>query len=114
MRIAAVDHSFHAKTKSTEFIFDILAECGTVERFYCERWKGGPAVDLRALRRGRYDAIVFIQQMYRRQELRQLGDSRKTVLLATLSLVSDRGVFQHPAPDGDRSWLPVQPRQVFS
>ena len=89
MRIAAVDHSFHAKTKSTEFIFDILAECGTVERFYCERWKGGPAVDLRKLRRGRYDAIVFIQQMYRRQELRQLGDSRKTVLVPMYDGVAD-------------------------
>jgi len=88
-RIAAIDHSFHKKTHSTEFIFDILAECGAVERFYCDRWQGGHGVDIEAIRRGRYDAIVFIQQMYRRRELRRLGNPRKLVLVPMYDGLAD-------------------------
>lgn len=89
MRIAAIDHSFHKKTHSTDFIFDILAECGSVDRFYCDRWQGGPGVDIEAIRRGRYDATVFIQQMYRRRELQRLGNPRKIVLIPMYDGLAD-------------------------
>lgn len=87
-RIAVIDHSFHAQTKSTEFIFDILAECGEVDRLYCDRWQGGPGVDIAAIRRQGYDAVVFIQQMYHPRELARVADPRKIVLVPMYDAVA--------------------------
>lgn len=62
-RVAIVDHSYHAKTKSTEFLFDLFREFFEVDVFWDESWKsrkdrfsmGGMPV------RGDYEWIVFLQ-----------------------------------------------------
>ena len=41
MRIAAIDHSYHETTKSTDFFFEILSTLGSVHRFHDESWCGG-------------------------------------------------------------------------
>jgi glycosyltransferase involved in cell wall biosynthesis len=41
MRIAIIDHSYHATTKSTDFFHGILAKIGSVRRFHDESWRGG-------------------------------------------------------------------------
>jgi hypothetical protein len=41
MRIAIIDHSYHATTKSTDFFHGILASIGSVRRFHDESWCGG-------------------------------------------------------------------------
>ena len=61
--IAIVDHSYHKRTKSTEFLFDLFREQFEVEVFFDESWRsgwerysmGGMPV------RGNYEWIVFLQ-----------------------------------------------------
>lgn len=41
MRIAAIDHSYHQTTKSTDFFYEILSKIGSVRRFHDDSWCGG-------------------------------------------------------------------------
>ena len=41
MRIAFFDHSYHKKTRSSDFITKLLGEIGNVRVFYDETWRGG-------------------------------------------------------------------------
>jgi hypothetical protein len=72
MRLALIDHSFHRKTQSTHFFLDC---------YYCERWNGGPAVNLHAVRFADYDLVIFFQQLYSRSEMQCLGDPQRVVLV---------------------------------
>lgn len=59
-RIAYVDHSFHTKTLSTQFLPDLLKRQGnTVDFFWCEQWKQGKGVNFDAV--SDYDAVVMFQ-----------------------------------------------------
>lgn len=59
-RIAYVDHSYHQKTLSTQFIPDILRRRGhTVDLFWDEEWKGGRAVPFSLV--ADYDAVIMFQ-----------------------------------------------------
>jgi Glycosyltransferase len=59
-RIAYVDHSYHQKTRSTQFIPEILRRHGhTVDLFWDEYWKGGEEVSLDVVLG--YDAIIMFQ-----------------------------------------------------
>lgn len=60
--IAWVDHSFHKKTKSSQFIIDILYKYGTkIDFFWDDSWNGGKSIDLSTLTD--YDCIVLWQNL---------------------------------------------------
>ena len=59
-RIAYVDHSFHAKTGSTQFLPDMLSRRGhTVDFFWDEGWKGEDAVPFTHV--ADYDVVIMFQ-----------------------------------------------------
>ena len=59
-KIAYIDHSYHEKTKSTDFIPEILVSHGhEVDRFWDSSWNGGDAVEFNDVEH--YDAIVLFQ-----------------------------------------------------
>lgn len=59
MNIAYIDHSFHKKTLSTNFLFNLLKEKHSVTPYWDESWNGGTPVKLNDLLH--YDAIVCFQ-----------------------------------------------------
>lgn len=62
MNIAYIDHSFHKKTLSSNFLFTLLEEQHhTVIPYWDESWHGGAPVKLSDLLR--YDAIVCFQML---------------------------------------------------
>lgn len=59
-RIAYVDHSYHAKTNSTQFLPDILRERGhIVDFFWDEAWQGGERISFKQV--AGYDVIIMFQ-----------------------------------------------------
>jgi hypothetical protein len=61
MKICYVDHSFHQKTLSTQFVAEILRKQGIeVEFVWDNAWQGGTPVNLDELI-GSYDAFIFFQ-----------------------------------------------------
>lgn len=59
-RLLFVDHSYHAKTKSTDFILELLSERYNIDIVYDSSWLGEPEIELQELS-GHYDVIVFWQ-----------------------------------------------------
>ena len=60
VRIAYVDHSFHAQTNSTTFLANLLRKKGhIVDHFWDKSWIGGAAIDLEAVLQ--YDVIIMFQ-----------------------------------------------------
>ena len=61
MKICYVDHSFHQKTLSTQFVAEMLRKQGiTVDFVWDDAWQGGAPVNLDELV-GSYDAFIFFQ-----------------------------------------------------
>ena len=59
-KVAYIDHSYHEKTKSTDFIPEILASHGhEVDRFWDSSWSGGDLVQFKDVEH--YDAIILFQ-----------------------------------------------------
>lgn len=59
-KIAYIDHSYHEKTKSNDFISEILTSHGhQVDRFWDSSWRGGDAVRFDKVQH--YDAIILFQ-----------------------------------------------------
>lgn len=59
-RIAYIDHSYHKKTKSTDFILEILTSHGhKVDRFWDESWNHGDSVNFHDVKN--YDAVILFQ-----------------------------------------------------
>ncbi len=69
-KLAYVDHSFHKKTHSTDFLAEALEGRFEVTRLWDERWRGGPEVDVSEL--AGFDAAVFFQLAPSRQTLMSL------------------------------------------
>jgi len=62
MKIAYIDHSYRQKTKSTDFLIDILTKNNIdVEFIWDDAWSGGEGVQFDSLV-GKYDAYIFFQQ----------------------------------------------------
>lgn len=60
MKIAYIDHSYHAKTGSNVFLVDLLRSRGhTVTLFWDESWRGGDAISFDAV--NEYDVIIMFQ-----------------------------------------------------
>ena len=71
-RIVFIDHGYHKHTKSTDFIFDILARYADVIRIYDESWNGDPAIDVKAILAQMPDQVFFVQLRPRRVQLKGL------------------------------------------
>ncbi len=61
-KIVYIGHSFHSKTKSTEFLINYLKEHFTVEVVLDSSWKGDPYPDLSFIDDS-YLAVIFFQQV---------------------------------------------------
>lgn len=75
MRIAVIDHSFHEKTGSSRFFFDLLEELGEVEVLSDESWRTGrvdPSLAKRLLE-GEFDRVISYQAMWPKALLDRLG-----------------------------------------
>ena len=75
-KLAFVDHSFHKKTGSTDFLPEIFRERYRVVNFYDETWNYGPGVDINKLREGNFKVIVFFQQLPSYRQLKKLSGAR--------------------------------------
>lgn len=70
-KIALIDHSFHKKTHSTDFIREILSHNFEVENFWDESWQGGKTIKVDEISRSDY--FVFFQSLLKFQELKKIG-----------------------------------------
>lgn len=89
MRIAVIDHSYHKKTRSTDFVYDLLREIGTLTRYDCDHWRGGAPLKASDLHAKSKDLIVFLQQIYAPQLLRRFGSAAQTILIPMYDNVVD-------------------------
>ncbi|MFO0677930.1 MAG: glycosyltransferase [Polyangiaceae bacterium] len=73
MRIAYVDHSYHATTRSSDFFRDALLVGHDVEVFLDDRWNGGLAVDVDRIVGGGYDLVIVWQMELVAEDLARRG-----------------------------------------
>lgn len=81
MRIAVIDHSYHTKTRSSDFFYDLLSEIGSVTRYDCSHWAGGNRLSASALGIKPDDIVVFWQQIYPPRFLRTFGYQTRPILV---------------------------------
>jgi Glycosyl transferases group 1 len=68
-----VTHSFHAQTKSCEFLREVLAERYTVTTLWDDGWQaGGRSPTAAEIEAGNPDVLLFFQRLPDRKMLRQL------------------------------------------
>lgn len=61
-KVAWVDHSFHKKTKSSQFVIDLLLDHGCdIDFYWDETWRGGNCIDISNLKS--YNCIVLWQSL---------------------------------------------------
>ena len=72
-KLAYIDHSFHKKSRATEFLVNILKKYYQVDIYWDDSWKKGPNVDLNEIRNKSYDIIIFFQMLYTPKELEGLN-----------------------------------------
>jgi len=71
-RLAFVDHGFHAKTGSADFLRESLAEAADVVTLWDEGWRGGLSVTAERINTESPDAVLFFQLLPSRKALRGL------------------------------------------
>ena len=71
-KLLFIDHSYHAKTRATAFLQELLAAHFELEVLWDESWNGGPAPSAPELNAKRPDAIVFFQLLPEHRTLRSL------------------------------------------
>lgn len=59
--LAFVDHSYHRRTRATDFLVAALEREFRVDRYWDEAWQGGPKTELAALNQHDYQAVLFFQ-----------------------------------------------------
>lgn len=72
MKIAVIDHSYHKKTKSSDFFREIIEKKHIVVNFWDELWEGGNAIDINEINRSDFDAVVFLQYIKKPSDIRRL------------------------------------------
>jgi hypothetical protein len=80
LKILFIDHSFHQKTKSTNFFSTILEGLGMVHCEYDDSWRGGPSVANDVLLDSKWSIIVFFQILPNEEQLSYLP-AHKTVVV---------------------------------
>ena len=61
MKIALIDHSYHQKTRSTDFFVREVLAGHKVDHFWDDSWQERPGVDIAPILAGQYDRIIVWQ-----------------------------------------------------
>jgi len=88
LKIAYIDHSYHKKTRSTEFLLHILQTLGTVDIYWDESWETKIPMDFGPVDSINYDIIVFFQILYSPEILKQ-RKCRRILLVPMYDSVGD-------------------------
>ena len=59
--ILFIGHSYHKKTKSSQFFIDVLSKKYKMDVFYNETWENGKGLDFSEIEKKEYSAIIFWQ-----------------------------------------------------
>jgi hypothetical protein len=109
-RIAYVDHSFHKKTGSTQFLPDILRRHGhTVDFFWDEKWNGGTATPFSQV--ADYDVIIMFQCRCAAKE-RSFRKLHPNVIY--IPMLDEFGIAAGPATNQAPRWESFQGCKVLS
>lgn len=71
-RLAFVDHSFHQKTKSSDFFVELLEQSFEVVRVWDEAWQGGAHATAAQINELHVEAVVMWQAKLPEAEIRQI------------------------------------------
>ncbi|RXJ84866.1 glycosyltransferase [Arcobacter sp. CECT 8985] len=71
-KIAFIDHSFHKKTKSSNFFLDLLKDKYTIDIYYDTKWEDKKVLDFDSLNQKNYSIIIFWQINYNIKFLKKL------------------------------------------
>lgn len=74
-KLAFVDHSFHQKTRSSDFFRSILEENFTVTTILDDSWKGTKNVTAEDLNRQNFDYVLFWQTLLPASELKKINSN---------------------------------------
>jgi len=62
-KAAFIDHSFHKKTKATQFLIELLSKEYDIEMIWDESWNAGSRVSVEYLNREKFHTIFFFQRL---------------------------------------------------
>ncbi len=63
LKAAFIDHSFKKKTRSSDFLKQMLRREYALFEFWDERWQGGPSVKIKDLNREDFAVLFFFQML---------------------------------------------------
>lgn len=72
-RLVVIDHSFHQKTKSSDFFVEVLAKRYEIARLWDDAWKDGPHVTAEQIAAENADVVFYWQSLGPFAELRKLN-----------------------------------------
>lgn len=109
-KIAYVDHSYHKKTLSTDFLPEILRNYGhVVDYFWDDSWAGGDAIKWDAV--SEYDVVIMFQAYC------QIGGGYYRNLhpnVVFIPMLDQFGIWQGPLFNLTRFWEPFQGSKVLN
>jgi len=73
---AYIDHSFHKKTKASEFVKKLLSEEYALTELWDESWKGGKGISVDYLNKNNFHTIFFFQNLPPCKYLKKLNCKR--------------------------------------
>lgn len=81
-KIAIIDNSYHAKTVSSSFFFELLRQQFALKIYWDAQWNGGKGVTKKEIQSGGYDMVILWQVFiyYTPRTLRHFG-CRKVVIV---------------------------------
>lgn len=72
-KIAIIDHSYHKKTKSSDFLRNILKNKYTIYNFYDDSWRGGKGISVERINSLNIDIIVYFQVITSYRKLKKIN-----------------------------------------
>jgi len=72
-KAAFIDHSFHKKTKATQFLIELLSKEYDIETIWDESWEGGDSISVNYLNENNFHTIFFFQILPPLSYLKQLN-----------------------------------------
>jgi len=75
-KAAFIDHSFHKKTCSSDFIKELLLEYFDITYYYDESWQGGEEIDIDDLNDNNYEYIFYWQRIHKLKDLKKIRHSK--------------------------------------
>ncbi len=109
-RIAYIDHSYHKKTMSTDFLRNVLRERGhAVDHFWDESWAGGGDIPWEAV--AGYDVVIMFQSV-----VKIYGGYYRSLHPNTIfiPMLDQFGVWKGPLFSLREFWEPFQGSKVIS